>query len=321
MALLRDQGDLPALCGQAGESLGLPHGVVEKDYWVTQALRALQVTYPGEFIFKGGTSLSKGFALIQRFSEDIDILVHDDGTAGKKAKYDRLKTMTQTAAQAVGDGASTRRGGGDDGTYRIELLQYGPETEGPALMLPQIRLDIGVLGGVEPHGMRPIGTLLGDVLRAERDIDIMTFDDLVPFEVPVLHPGRTLVEKLLLVHTSATRSVTDPQLLLQYRASRHYYDIHCLLGHDECCDLLADRDQFDVILADAVAISTIHFGGVEPRPDDGFAASLAFCATEPLVTDIVRQYEDTMSAYYFGTNPHPSYDGVCERVDERRELL
>jgi len=71
MALLRDQEDLPALCGQAGEILDLPHGVVEKDYWVTQALRALQATYPGEFIFKGGTSLSKGFALIQRFSEDI----------------------------------------------------------------------------------------------------------------------------------------------------------------------------------------------------------------------------------------------------------
>lgn len=75
MALLRDQEDLVALCGAAGEIIGVPASVIEKDYWVTQALRALQLAHPGEFIFKGGTSLSKAYGLIERFSEDIDLLV------------------------------------------------------------------------------------------------------------------------------------------------------------------------------------------------------------------------------------------------------
>lgn len=321
MPLLREQEDLSALCGQAGAILDLPSGVIEKDYWVTQALRALQTTYPEEFIFKGGTSLSKGFALIQRFSEDIDILVHDDGHTATKARYSRLKTMAQTVAKAVGAGGSTRLGGDRDGTYRIEQLHYGPETEMSKLMLPHIRLDIGVLGGVEPHGMRPIGTLLGDILREERGVDVSTFDDLAQFEVPVLHPGRTLVEKLLLVHTAVTRSVTDAPSLLRYRASRHYYDIHCLLGHEESCEMLADRQQFEVILADAAAISTMHFGGVEPRPEGGFATSRAFHAGDALHAAIVAQYVDTMDAYYFGSGPYPSFDAVCKRVEEHRDLL
>lgn len=213
LPLLRDEQDLAALCGQAGSILRLPSGVIEKDHWVAQALRALQAAHPREFIFKGGTSLSKGFALIERFSEDIDILVRDDGTTAKKAKYDRLKAMSKAAAKAVVNSASSRLGGDNSGTYRIELLHYGRATEGPALMLPNIRLDIGVLGGVEPHGMRRIGTLLGEVLSAARNVDIAAFDDLIPFEVPVLHPGRTPVEKLLMVHTATTRSASDPQSL------------------------------------------------------------------------------------------------------------
>ena len=55
--------------------LGLHSQFVEKDYWVTQTLRILYEDYPGHFIFKGGTSLSKGFGLIERFSEDVDVLV------------------------------------------------------------------------------------------------------------------------------------------------------------------------------------------------------------------------------------------------------
>jgi hypothetical protein len=323
MPRLRDQQDLRALCGVAGERLDLPEGVVEKDYWVTQALRALQRAYSGEFIFKGGTSLSKGFRLIERFSEDIDILVRDRDGDTKSGRYRRLKAMTETAAAAVGDpGAETERIGGDNaGLARIEQLRYGPETDGPALMLPYIRLDIGILGGIEPHGMRLISTLVGDVLARELNIDAVDYDDLAPFEVPVLHPARTLVEKLMLVHTVVVRHGDEPEQLRRYRAARHFYDIHCLLGHDETCGLLANRDTFQSVLSDAERISTQHFGGVEPRPADGFAASEAFCGPQPLHDVLNREYTDTLAGYYFGTEPHPSFGDVCERVEARRDLL
>ena len=91
MTRLRDEQELEALCERAGEILDIPTGVVEKDYWVVQALRALQANHPDEFIFKGGTSLSKGFQLIERFSEDIDILVRDRDGDTNKVRYARAR--------------------------------------------------------------------------------------------------------------------------------------------------------------------------------------------------------------------------------------
>ena len=321
MPRFRDENDINSLFGLAGEQLDLPDGVVEKDYWVAQALRALQRAYPDEFIFKGGTSLSKGFALIQRFSEDIDILVRDKPGSSHNQRYKRLRKMVATAAAEVSGGKSNTVTVHNKGEFRIEELSYGPETDGPSFMLPIIRLDIGIIGGIEPHGSRTIGTLLGDVLAAARGIDVGAFDDLAPFEVPVLHPGRTLMEKVMHVHTLSVRNVATPQALQGLRAARHFYDIYCLLGHEESCELLADRDAFEEVLADAEAISTQHFKGVEPRPADGYAASQAFTGPTRLKEFWQEEYATTLEGYYFGAGDHPSFDEVCERVQAQRELL
>lgn len=263
MPLLRAEDDLPALCGVAADLLGVPAAVVEKDYWVAQALRGLQEKHPDEFIFKGGTSLSKAYGLIQRFSEDIDILVRERDGEAKSARYKRIGEMTADAAAAVGDPGEREKVFAErSGLHRTERLHYGPDIGGPALMLPHIRLDIGVAGGIEPNEARPIGTLLGDVLVDQRGIELTDFDDLAPFSVPVLHPGRTLVEKLLLVHTVATQSADDVDRLAGFRAARHFYDIHCLLRVEASCSLLEDRPRFESVLEDAVRVSSEHFDEV-----------------------------------------------------------
>lgn len=322
MPLIRHEENLQALCAVAAEQLALPAGVVEKDYWVAQALRALQARHPDNFIFKGGTSLSKAYGLIRRFSEDIDILVRTRASESNNARYKRIREMTADAAEAVGDpGAQEKVSAERSGLHRTELLRYGPDLDGPALMLPQIRLDIGVAGSIEPNGTRSIGTLVGDVLVAQQGADLTTLEDLSPFEVPVLHPGRTLVEKLLLVHTAATRSTGAVDELAQFRAGRHFYDIYCLLGHGESLELLEDREEFKRVLDDAVRVSTEHFGGVEPRPRDGFAASEAFRSDTALRDAISKDYCETMEVFYFGDKPYPAFGVVCERVEQHQDLL
>src|SRR5271168_2174186 len=77
---------------------GLREAIIEKDYFVTEALRLIEQAYGPQVIFKGGTSLSKGWGLIQRFSEDIDIFL--DPTAfepplGKKGIDRELKNLRQ----------------------------------------------------------------------------------------------------------------------------------------------------------------------------------------------------------------------------------
>src|SRR5258708_9395778 len=84
---------------------GLRASIIEKDYYVTEALRIIASTYENQVIFKGGTSLSKGWNLIQRFSEDIDIFL--DPTAfspplGKKAIDRELKKLRQAIERHPG---------------------------------------------------------------------------------------------------------------------------------------------------------------------------------------------------------------------------
>ena len=73
--LLRDDPDFQVAIDRAARDLGEHAAFVEKDYWVTQLLRALCEALPNEFMLKGGASLSKGYDIIHRFSEDVDILL------------------------------------------------------------------------------------------------------------------------------------------------------------------------------------------------------------------------------------------------------
>lgn len=99
MALLReDSGFATAIAGAAKE-LGLHPQFVEKDYWVTEALRALHRDFAAHFIFKGGTSLSKGYGLIERFSEDIDILVVADAGSSTAQCEAKLLRITKAVSQ------------------------------------------------------------------------------------------------------------------------------------------------------------------------------------------------------------------------------
>lgn len=96
MTLFRDRPDFDATIDAAAERLGVDAVITEKDYWVSQVLRSLADQFPGEFIFKGGTSLSKCYRLIQRFSEDIDLLIRPGERSGN-ATDRMLKDMAEAA--------------------------------------------------------------------------------------------------------------------------------------------------------------------------------------------------------------------------------
>jgi predicted nucleotidyltransferase component of viral defense system len=99
---LRDQSaDLAALAAAASERLGLPLADVEKDVWVVELLRSIaRPVDDGLLIFKGGTSLSKAYGIIERFSEDVDVLLAPAEGLGE-ARRDRL--LKAVAARAAAD--------------------------------------------------------------------------------------------------------------------------------------------------------------------------------------------------------------------------
>jgi hypothetical protein len=302
------------------ERLDISATAVEKDYWVSEVLRTLVATFPDDFIFKGGTSLSKAYGIIERFSEDIDVLVLP-GQRGRGAVDKLMKAMGDAAATGLGGEAS--RAGAETGRHRAYTVTYPATREPTALVATSVLLEMGVRGGAHPHEPVAIGSLLGDALDAA-GTDLDEYEDLAPFDVPVLHPARTLLEKLVHVHELGLRLTAAEGLQPEQRSGRHFYDVHELLGHERVVALLEDRAQTVAVIENIDEITQRFFGGaagVSVRPEGGFATSPAFDPATSASARCKAAYQATMPELYFGGAPLPTWGAICQRVVDCATLL
>ncbi len=313
---LRDRTDFDATIDAAAGQLGINAVIIEKDYWVSQALRALTDQFPDDFIFKGGTSLSKCYQLIERFSEDIDILVLPRGR-GPGAIDALMKNMASAAGKILGTAPSTE--GSSRGKSRKVRAAYPtrrPEAEG---ISPGILLEMGIRGGHQPSETKQAGCLLADILT-EAGQDIRPYEDLQPVKVPVLHPGRTLLEKLAVLHTSLS---DNPSQADCRRHGRHYYDVYQLLGDDGVIALLGDRAQMEAVIESIQEVSDTHFtrpGEARKmiRPVGGWASSHAFDASD---ARLAEGYASSMERLSFEPEKWPEFSAICARINQQAEFL
>lgn len=291
---------------------------VEKDYWVCEVLRAIVATHRDVIIFKGGTSLEK-LRIIQRFSEDLDLLVLGD-YANFRAVKRAMKGMLDTAALAIGQQYRDRKSAGELGTARqaawLDLPLTQSDQSGGLADPRSVLVELGQTGGPKPVLVTQVESLLYRELAAT---DLAgQWDDLRPFEVTVLHPGRTLIEKLLRVNNFVDPAKRDTAYGLA-RIGRQFYDIWALLGDASVTALLADSETVGDILASVFEVSEA-FGGDHPIPDGGFAASEAFNPSGEFVKDLRREHEIAMNSFHYGTE-RPTFDDVLSRVHSLSDLL
>jgi Nucleotidyl transferase AbiEii toxin, Type IV TA system len=137
---LRDnEADFEGAIVSAAERLGLAPVFVEKDYWVTQVLRTLHERHAGAFVLKGGTSLSKGYELIERFSEDVDILIQPARDDSAKSRERLLQTITEHVAHTLDiDWLPAREPGRGKTPHRADVLSY-PRVVRSAVAIPEDR--------------------------------------------------------------------------------------------------------------------------------------------------------------------------------------
>jgi len=305
------------------EGLGVLPLAIEKDYWVCAALRAISSAHPGEVVFKGGTSLEK-LRIIKRFSEDLDLLVTGDYTSNRAAER-ALKSMIDVAATSSGVTVSPLRSGGNPGSYHRSAYLEQPMTHsgrpGAVADASRILLELGQSGGPNPNMIRPITSMLSRQLTAV-GFNIAAWHDLAIFEVPVLHPGRTLIEKLLRVNNFSSKPETDRADNVHgwSRIGRQFYDIWALLDTDEVIEFLADKPLVAQVLASCFEVSEA-FERDRPVPRGGFAASIAFEPNGPLSTRLRREHEIAMRDLYYGTDAPPTFDEVLHRIGANRRSL
>src|SRR5579863_5016662 len=154
------------------KKLGLRAAFIEKDYYVTEALRTLAAAAPHKIIFKGGTSLAKGWNLIQRFSEDIDIFLDPrafDPALNKRAIDRELKTLRDAVTTHPGLTFVQEESKTIGGFGRGDRFAYTPIFGGPGAPANRVLLEAGTASG-RTHKRRHAALLHRTVSRGNKGL-------------------------------------------------------------------------------------------------------------------------------------------------------
>ncbi len=299
MTRLRDNpSDLAALVSSASEQLSLPIADVEKDFWVVELLRSIaRPVDDGLLIFKGGTSLSKAYMIIERFSEDVDVLVAPRAGLGAGARDRLLKAVATRAAEDLGLEAQLVRS--TRGIKRDLVYEYPAAYPEPSRLTAGVLLEMGIRGGPEPHEPREVNSYVAEA-AAQRGIGREEFEEFTPVVVLTLRPERTLVEKLALVHDRASRLDATPDSL--GGQGRHVYDVCRLLRTESVRDAIRVPGAVPALAADAEAHSDRHGFPFTPRPPGGYADSPAWADAAPTRRAMEQAYAAT-SGLIWGSMP------------------
>ena len=236
---------------------GLRPAIIEKDYYVTEALRIIASTVGQKTIFKGGTSLSKGWNLIGRFSEDIDIFLDPlafDPALGRRAIDRELRALRDSLAAHPALTFLRQESRTLGGFGRSDRFAYPQRFGRPGEVAGQVLVEVGTASGRQPTATVELRSYVATFLT-ERDLSLDAEDE-GGFPMRLLHFRRTFVEKLFAIHGKVELLKRDRRKLGSY--ARHYYDLFCLIGQPDVVAVLTS-DEYAAIKADYDTISRAHF--------------------------------------------------------------
>jgi predicted nucleotidyltransferase component of viral defense system len=218
---------------------------IEKDYWVTLALHSIFSSEIGKScIFKGGTALSKCNRLIDRFSEDIDIVLLKQGDESSNQLKNKLKKITKIVGKHIPEieieGITNKKG-----MIRKTAHNYPKIFKG---LFGQIRDNLIVeatwLGSFEPFEKGKVSSLIYEIIIETNQQQIAAEYNLNPFEVNVLSPKRTFCEKIM---SLARFSYTVNPIEDLNNKIRHIYDLNQMLKNKEIREFF-NSTEFDKLL-------------------------------------------------------------------------
>jgi predicted nucleotidyltransferase component of viral defense system len=244
---------------QAQETLGLSKAVIEKDWWVTTVLRALfSLPYAENLSFKGGTSLSKCYNLIERFSEDIDIAVNrekPDFTKSNTRIRNDLRRSTckfvreelqfdlqkQLEANEINPSDfSVKVNITSETTTDPEIIEVEYQSLFDEIQYIKRKVIVEVSGRSmrEPLETVQLQSMIGEVFSDEDFTE-------QPFEVQAVVPQRTFIEKICLLHEEFAKS---QELIRTERMSRHLYDLVQIMDTKIADEALANKRLYESIV-------------------------------------------------------------------------
>jgi hypothetical protein len=323
--------------------LGTNERNLEKDFWVCWTLDALFNELPTggpRLLFKGGTSLSKAFGLIARFSEDIDVTVFRDdlgqgiaieeleAMTGKKrrAKLDEIrnscrnyinddlhrdlgKVLIETLDAAGMPHDAVRLESDPDDADQQTLLLWYPNVTGArddGYVRPAVRIESGAKSALDPNGARTIAPYIADELG---DVDFSIAN------ITTVDAERTLWDKVVILHGLRSWFEIRGEVRQEgQRITRHYYDVHCLVESPLRERALENRE----LVIDCTRHARMFFN----RPDYGLQSAVpgqfTLSPTDRMLDALRRDYAK-MAGMIFG--PVPDFDTVIRSIESFEALI
>lgn len=313
---------------EAAARTGYPAQIIEKDFWVTVALKAVFDTpWAAALVFKGGTSLSKAWGLVERFSEDIDLAIDRTALgfpAGEISKS-QIKKLREASARfmeaeflpqlqqqllelEIAPSSFTltiEPIPTDDVDPRIIILRYKPiaaATDG--YVEDKVKIEIGARSLREPCVKRPIQSIFSTLFPDSPAADPV-------FEVEVVVPERTFLEKAMLLHEEHLKA---PEHRRYLRLSRHLYDLYRIKKSPHAAAALADKDLFDTIVGHRTLFNAIRGITYEQHT----LLAINFIPPGDVIDKWAQDYEQ-MAIMIF--NDRPPFDALIQEMQALLEMF
>lgn len=309
------------ILNQTTELTGLPSVAIEKDWWVTLALNAsFSLPYSKNLVFKGGTSLSKGWNLIERFSEDIDLAINRNffGFDGDISKTqiknlrkqscefisttflaDLTKSLTEwkvideckLIAQPIKD---------SDKDPQVIEIHYNSVIDTSEYLPQRILIEVSSRSLMEPIEERKINSIISENFLQQ------SFST-VPFAIPTVLPQRTFLEKIFLLHEEFSQDVEKIRI---DRLSRHLYDLEKLMDTEHGIEALKNTDLYNNIVAHREKFNPLR--GLDYA--NHIPSKISILPPDGVMKDYERDY-DAMTSFMIYGEPL-KFDHLMKRILE-----
>jgi hypothetical protein len=284
--------------------------IIEKDFWVCWALKQIfeHPKLSKLFIFKGGTSLSKVYGLIHRFSEDIDLVLDwrqvnegkDPMAERSKRQQSKLndnlneRAVTYIAEvilpqleEALGSHCELEIKTDEKDQGHVVRVKY-PRAASTESILPYIQLEIGPLASWLPHSEHTI-----QPYTAEYFPEVFDTPDC---KLRAIDAERTFWEKATILHREANRQEDSP---VPSRYSRHYYDLYMMAADTDLKNSALSQSN---LLADVVEFKNKFYAQAWAQYDAAATGDLKLVPPEHVLTAMQKDYEE-MQEMIFGDRP------------------
>lgn len=307
---------------QIATKVALPLQSIEKDLWVTTVLQLIfSLPFSEKLVFKGGTSISKVWRVIERFSEDIDLAIdrqqfdlEGDLTVKQLKKLRKQSSLfvkgdicaalrEATIQYGIGGLCSVKPepDGEGDKTYpepRKIYVRYQSLFDNLPYILSEVVLEVGARSLIEPTASRTLQSIISE------NSDIQTA--LVNPTVTTTVPGKTFLEKAFLLH----EIFTGGGPMTADRKSRHLYDLEKMMDLEFAVKAIIDDELWSNIHHHREVFT--HVNDVDYTPD--IRQRICLVPPKPVLSEWRRDYETMQNAMIYGDSL--PFEELIERITE-----